>query len=66
MNQWSDVKQRTEVYKLIAFLTLKFACIMISFVIGLGGMPAAIESYTLTTSLEMMKNREVISDVLKQ
>jgi len=39
---------------------------MISFVIGLGGMPATVESYTLATSLEMMKNREVISDVLKQ
>ena len=66
VNQWGDVKQRTEVYKLIAFLTLKFACIMISFAIGIGGMPAAVESYTIATSVEMMKNREVISDVLKQ
>ena len=29
-------------------------------------MPATVRSYTLATSLEMMKNREVISDVLKQ
>ena len=29
-------------------------------------MPATVQSYTLATSLEMMKNREVISDVLKQ
>ena len=66
MHQWSDVNQRTDVFKLIAFLLLKVACVIISFVIGLSGMPATVQSYTLATSLEMMKNREVISDVLKQ
>lgn len=60
------MSQRAEVYKLIAFLTLKVACIIISLVIGLSGMPATIESFTLVTSLEMMKSRETITEVLKQ
>jgi len=42
------------------------ACLIVSSVISLYGMPAAVRYYTLMTSIEMMKKREIIDEVLKK
>lgn len=65
-NLFREVEKRPEVYSLSAFLLLQMACIAISSMIGMSGMPALLRSYTLVSSIEMMKKREVIEDVLRQ
>lgn len=64
-NLWKDVSRRPEVYSLLAYLLLQVACIIISVVISLSGMQSTVRCYTFATSIEMLKNREVINEVLK-
>lgn len=65
-NLLKDVNRRPEVYSLSAFLLLQVACLIISSVVSLYGMPATVRSYSIVTSVEMMKKREVIDEVLKK
>jgi len=60
----SDVSRRPQVYMLCLVILVQSAFFAISSVISMSGMPATVRSYTLTSSIEMLKNREVIEEVL--
>ena len=60
----SDVSRRPQVYLLCLVILVQSAFFAISSVISMSGMPATVRTYTLTSSIEMLKNREVIEQVL--
>lgn len=65
-NLKDEVNKRPEVYSLTLILIIQLAFVVICTTISMSGMPATIRSYTLTTSLEMMKKRDIIENVLQK